>query len=657
MNARRSRWSLVGTVAALLLLLPPAATAATSAPSTPPPDAAAQRLADRYAPIVMVRKEEDPPCDTTGEQYEPTTVDITLGNPTVTLDRGGPGKRETPIRRAPTAADIAGLDADHYLNLEGSPLGDTCVYARAFRKIKRDGRAPAVTYAHIAREKGYPGFVLQFFFYWYFNQFNDLHESDWEGMQLGFDAADPAAALRDGVAPSKMILFQHAGGEQADWDDAKVQKEGTHPIVYPGAGSHATFYDSAVYVENGEHGSGLGCDDTSAPLREVRPQPVLLPDRVTDTGEFAWLSYYGHWGQKESGFNDGPTGPQTKHEWKHPWSWMEDQRRSSNRMPGGTVAGPQITDAFCATVAGVSDLVNLDAKSPAEAIATLAVIAALVLLFVGFTRWGPIDLRELRARRAFGQLVRAARQLYGRHWRPLLLIAAIAIPIVGGAQYLVGVISAGPSGAWEAVGDGLNTLSRPVAMAIVSAVVIVFVRSLVLTGKAGFTDSWRGMLARFWRVVLAELAVTVMLLVLLATIVGIPLALWKLVDWAFVQQRILFEDSSVRRAFRESSRLVRGRWWHTARAVLFFNVIGLVVGPVLTFALIFTALPLLWINLLGSLIFALLIPYTALGETLLYFDVEARAAAEPAKNRRGFSTFLPPLGRNVENARGSGGSI
>ena len=48
-----------------------------------------------------------------------------------------------------------------------------------------------------------------------------------------------------------MILFQHAGGERADWEDAKVEKEGTHPVVYPAAGSHATFYDSAVYVQNG----------------------------------------------------------------------------------------------------------------------------------------------------------------------------------------------------------------------------------------------------------------------------------------------------------------------------------------------------------------------------------------------------------------------
>ncbi len=75
-----------------------------------------------------------------------------------------------------------------------------------------------------------------------------------------------------------MILFQHAGGERAGWEDSKVDKEGTHPIVYPAAGSHATFYDSTVYVQNGSKGSGVGCDNTSEPLREVQVRPDRDPD-------------------------------------------------------------------------------------------------------------------------------------------------------------------------------------------------------------------------------------------------------------------------------------------------------------------------------------------------------------------------------------------
>jgi hypothetical protein len=62
---------------------------------------------------------------------------------------------------------------------------------------------------------------------------------------------------------------------------------------------------------------------------------------------------------------------------------------------------------------------------------------------------------------------------------------------------------------------------------------------------------------------------------------------------------------------------------------------------VLTLALIFTALPLLWVNLLGALIYALIIPYVALGDTLLYFDLQARAESEPAKPRRSWRPWRP----------------
>jgi hypothetical protein len=55
---------------------------------------------------------------------------------------------------------------------------------------------------------------------------------------------------------------------------------------------------------------------------------------------------------------------------------------------------------------------------------------------------------------------------------------------------------------------------------------------------------------------------------------------------------------------------------------------------VLGFILIFLNFSLLWINLIGSLIFALFVPYVALGHTLLYFDLGARQAEEPVTKRR-----------------------
>ncbi len=43
------------------------------------------------------------------------------------------------------------------------------------------------------------------------------------------------------------------------------------------------------------------------------------------------------------------------------------------------------------------------------------------------------------------------------------------------------------------------------------------------------------------------------------------------------------------------------------------------------FTLIFTNFSLFWINVIGSVVFALLVPYIAVGRTLLYFDLQRQA--------------------------------
>jgi hypothetical protein len=625
------------STAALAMLAAPAGAAVTEAP---PVDPAAQRLAEKYVPITMLREQRDPPCDKKEEQYQPTSVETVLGNPTVTLTHEEPDGRLVDVKKAPTAADIAGLRDGYYLDYEGKVLGDTCVYARAFRKLVEEGKAPAITYAHVAREPNHDGFALQFWFYWYFNQFNDLHEGDWEGMQITFESNTTAAALEE--EPSEVIVFQHAGGERAEWEDGKVQKQGTHPVVYPAAGSHATFYDSAVYLGNGQNGSGVGCDNTSEPLRELKLRPVLLPETAPERGAFQWLSYRGRWGEREKGYNNGPTGPVTKTVWREPFAWMEGQRSTSPRLPGGSVVGGPVTGAFCGAVVAATDLTHLATKSRAAAIGLVVAVLLALALLLGLTRWGPVDLAQLRARRAFGQILRTARRLYRRHWWPLIPIGLIAFPIVGGVKLLGEAVAngrgvddaAGRAGVHLAFADLLETLGPPVAYTLVAAIVIVFVRELTRGHRPGVCDSIRGMLSRFWRVVAAQLMVTFALLLLLLTVVGIPIAAWKYVSWLFVQQEVLFTDKSIREAFRGSSGLVRGRWWHTVRVAGVLWLLSVAAGPVLGFALIFTGFDLVWINLLGSVVFALFIPYVAVGQTLLYFDLQVRAEEEPVPKRR-----------------------
>lgn len=603
---------------------------------------AAVRLAEKHSPVMMIREQEDPLCGTDGEQYQPMPVDAIFGDPRVRLMVNRPDGSIDPVTSAPGRKRLASSDEEHFIDLPGEPLGDTCVYSKDFDALKRAGRVPVTVYAHIAREPGEPGLALQYWFFWYFNQFNDLHEGDWEGMQLTFDADTAEEALRQ--EPDEMILFQHAGGERAEWSDTKVEKRGTRPVVYPAAGSHATFYMPAVFVQNGARGSGVGCDITAEPLRRIEPSTVLLPDEPTDRGRFAWLAFDGRWGQKEKGFNNGPTGPQTKDQWSRPFTWMTQQRHSSPRMPGGSIVGPQATGAFCGIIAEATGLLNLQQSDPLMAYLIIAVLVTAAVLLFGATRWRPASADRLRSTRTYGQIMGAAILLYRRHWRVLTVLAAIAIPIVGGTQYLAGALGDTSTGdsVVLAIADLIISVGRPIATAIVAATVIVFVRGLMTEDRSpGLRESLRGTRARFWRVVTAQLAATLGIVLMAITVIGIPFAIRYLVAWGFVQQEVLMTDKSLREAFRGSSGLVRGRWWRSLRTIVVLELLGVILGPFLGLILIFTSLPLPLVNLISSLVYALMIPFTALGMTLLYFDLQVRSETEPVSKRSWRSRLRP----------------
>ena len=89
---------------------------------------------------------------------------------------------------------------------------------------------------------------------------------------------------------------------------------------------------------------------------------------------------------------------------------------------------------------------------------------------------------------------------------------------------------------------------------VVAAVVIVFVRELCRGHQTGFLGSVRGALARFRRVVAAQLLAILGLFLLAITVVGLPVTIYKYVSWLFVQQEVLFTplDRAVLDKLREA---------------------------------------------------------------------------------------------------------
>jgi hypothetical protein len=395
------------------------------------PRSAAEQLAERYSPVLSLEPQPKP-CGP-GEPYRPTAVDIVLGRRDVRL-RDPHGK---VVKRAPTSTDLWALAEGYYIDLPGNPLEPGCRYESQFRKWN-DGRSPSV-YAHIASDPSHPGKLsVQYWFYYTFNDFTDKHESDWEMAQVDFDAASAAGALPKG--PYEVDLSQHAGGERADWTDTKLQRLGTHPVIYDATGSHANYFNSALYLGRGAR-EGFGCDDTRKATQRLQLQTVLLPDVPSSaSAPYAWLAFEGRWGQRERGINNGPTGPGVKEQWQTPIEWAEGLRTTSVEVPSGRAFGLSVGNFFCGAVSAGAIGLNWSLIHPVPFVALLFLVVMGMLTSVATTTWRPPDPQPVRMQRQGGQIFRATTRIYAEHLPTFAAAGAIFVPvylIAAGIQWVL----------------------------------------------------------------------------------------------------------------------------------------------------------------------------------------------------------------------------
>lgn len=600
-----------------------------------------QQLADRYAPIVALQDQKKE-CGK-GEPYKPISVDAVLGNPEIELR--GPGSGHPVVKTGPTAADLFGKGAGYYLDLPGNPLSPGCTYEKEARRWNGD-RAP-VAYAHIATEEGRPGeLALQYWFYYVFNDFNNKHESDWEMIQLVFPAADASAALK--TKPSEVAYSQHEGGERAAWDDPKLERDGNHPIAYAAAGSHANYYSSALWLGRGGS-EGFGCDDTSDDSTRTSVRALVVPTTVASSaGPYAWLGFTGRWGQYEPGFNNGPTGPSTKAQWLEPIRWQEDSRDASVPVPAVKTLGPSISSFFCAAVRAGSNALLFAEQKPWVAL-------ALVLLVVGFgvglirrTRWSPVETIPLREPRGAGQILRVSSRLYRKNLRLFLGIGAAFLPLgalFAGIQallfgtWLKGLVdlAGNRSLVSAALGIEIGGLGVLVAAVLVVAASAVALAEIDRGRKPRVRDCYRTVFSRFRDLFLAVGRAAVVTVLLSLTVVGIPLAVQRLVRWSFLPQSVL-DGRAPRAASQESARLVRGSWWRTFGLTATINVSTLLTALLVGLAFLFlvSSVSLSFIDVIGSVVFALAYPYVGIATTLLFFDRVATGPSEPSPARLRF---------------------
>jgi hypothetical protein len=628
---RAASRSLVGTVVVLLALAAAPSAAATLADE--------QALAARFAPVVrLVEQTEE--CGP-GEPYRPMDVNLLFDEPTVALR--GPWNAGDLVKIGPSAGDLVDR-YEYHLDFPGNPLDPGCDYERWARRLTA-GSEPAV-YAHVGGDPGHPGkLALQYWLFYPFNDFNNLHEGDWEMIQLVFDAGDAAEAL--GEDPESLGYSSHEGAERADWGDEKLElADGTHPVVYPAAGSHANKFTAALYLGNSAD-AGVGCDDTRGPHVELRPAVKTIPsDRDSARAAFPWIAYEGRWGELQKAFFNGPTGPNLKQQWTEPIEWSEGWRERSYAVPTAGVFGTGATDLFCSGVERGSRGLVLLLRSPGLTALVIGLVLALIAFVVVRATWTPVAPLRVGRRRSWGQILSASAWMYVRRAPVFLGIGLLLIPIVlvitllqwlvFEALDLVGLASTGEGAGASAlvlllIGTALALLGLALVQAATACALVeidagrpVNVISVYATAF-GFV---RPLLAAVGWLVLAWAALT-------ATTLLIPVAIWLAVRWCLIAPVVMLEGAGGSSALRSSARLVRRRWWRTASLVGLSAALSLGAGPLLGALLIFLVdLPLATINIVAGIVYAAALPYVGLVTAYVYFDARTRAELEPVADER-----------------------
>lgn len=604
---------------------------------------AARLLAERYRPILMLRQ-RDAMCTGDGEPYLPVPVDLVFDNPAVRLreNSGRSDFRDPVLTVAPAVTDIAAADAGTYLDFPGDPRNPRCAYERWYRATMPEHEP--TTYARVLEADG-THVVVQYHLFYVFNDYNNRHEGDWEMIQLLFEAESvEVAQLRH---PVEVAYAQHAGGEAAGWESGKLERRGPRPVVYVSQGSHAAHFGSATWLGWGERGTGFGCDNTLGSHREIEPTVAMLsvpPVDPDDPG--VWLDWRGRWGERQTWEYDGPVGPRRTKRWTDPVGWQQGLRGDSIAVPGSSLLGPAPTDVFC----GVTRYGSLALMQMVGRPWYVLAVLALPLAAVGWLIW------------LSWSTVLGAVRVYLRYLPVFAVIGLLVIPIgiVSGWLYDLAIrfssirdlvdLTERTAVSYYLAAMPIASLQQVLSLLIVAPAVLEVYRAIergesITVGRMAsgvhrhVVPMLRAIVRPYGKVLLAQL-----------TVVGLPWAIHRVVRWGFVAQAVVLDDVPPADAARRSAETVRGRWWRTAATLLVFAVLGVAAGPVLGIVLMTqTSTAVQDVNALSSLIYAVLLPLSVLGSTMLYRQRQGRrlppSAYEQVRKRR--ATMPRPAARPI----------
>lgn len=163
------------------------------------------------------------------------------------------------------------------LLLRGSVPGGTAAAASANYESIRRADPHYYYYGRVVRRAGY--IILQYLYFYAMNDWRSTffgandHEADWEQVFVYLEE-------RGDEPPQPVWLAYASHNHRGDnlrrrWDDPEIERVGNHPVVYAGAGSHASYFEPGEYL---------------TPVELAFVTPVL---RVVHTIEAIWRDRLG----------------------------------------------------------------------------------------------------------------------------------------------------------------------------------------------------------------------------------------------------------------------------------------------------------------------------------------------------------------------------
>lgn len=177
--------------------------------------------------------------------------------------------------------------------------------------------------------------VLQYWLFFYYNDWWNTHEADWEVAMVYLGANDQ---------PIAAACSSHLSGTWRPWGTVEgVSDTETHPTIYVARGSHAMYFNVAggmhyavlrqpwavfdfsgqLLVKGSKDAVGHATEEPGTYRLEVMPAD---PERDVVSGDawnhWWWLRFEGRWGQREGILS--PSIQEDKLRWDRPVDWARD---------------------------------------------------------------------------------------------------------------------------------------------------------------------------------------------------------------------------------------------------------------------------------------------------------------------------------------------